>query len=148
VLRAAALPLAPCERMTMVRVSCLALCLAAAALPAAADDMLLGTWDITITDGSAVGDHGTLNIEKRNGVYEGDMVFVDADAGVTATERCNVWPDLPAVKVYCVVLTPQRPTYLPDNLTLQVANPNRLEGQLVSATTGTAILTRQSVPSS
>jgi hypothetical protein len=131
-----------------VRTNLLALILAAAALPAAADDILLGTWDITVTDGSAVGDHGTLTIERRNGVYEGDMVFVDVSHGTTATERCNVWPDLPAVKVYCVVLTPLSPTYLPDNLTLNLVNPNRMEGQLVSGTTGTAILTRQSVPSS
>jgi hypothetical protein len=136
------------DRVTLVRAILVSLCLAVAALPAAADDMLLGTWDITVTDGSAVGDHGTLTIVRRNGVYEGDMVFVDADAGITATERCNVWPDLPAVKVYCVVLTPQSPTYLPDNLTLDVVNPNRMEGRLVSATTGTAILTRKSVPSS
>lgn len=110
--------------------------------------MLLGTWDITVTDGSAVGDLGTLTILRRNGIYEGDMTFVDVDAGITATERCNVWPALPKVTVYCTVLSPVPPTYRPDNLVLEVANPNRLVGRLVSATTGTAILTRQVVPSS
>ena len=81
------------------------------------------------------------------------MVFVDvSEVETTATESCRIWHGTPTIQVYCNVLTVDPsvyvPTYVPDNLVLTLVSADRMEGQIVSATTGFTTLTRGAAPNS
>ena len=123
--------------------------LIAASLPARAASGLLGIWDIEVTGGTAIGDVGVIVIrETGHGGLIGDLEYRDADAEVTATERCEVRERADLISITCTVLTPDSPLYFPDDFNLRLVSPNRLEGRLYSATGGPAVFVRREVPMS
>lgn len=109
---------------------------------------LVGTWDIRVNGGTADGDLGVIEIVEGAAGLEAYMSFTDTSAGVTATERCRVEIADPQISVICEVLTPDRSTYAPDDFDLRLTFPNRMEGRMLSLTTGAAVLTRRIVPMS
>jgi hypothetical protein len=132
----------------------LAACALAALLPGqvAAQGDLVGLWQITVHDGTAQGDHGQIEIRQTAGGLVGEMVFNDVSDSITATQSCRVWNGNPTIQIFCTVLTVDpanyAPEYFPDNLIVRLVSPDLMEGQMVSATTGTATLTRGETPTS
>jgi hypothetical protein len=128
----------------------LAAILPAGPAPADVADMgaLVGTWTIAVHDGSARGDHGTITISRSGDGLVGDMTFTDASAQVQSTQVCQVWPGDPTISIWCTVLTPDPGGYAPDNLSVRLVSSDRMEGVMISLTSGRATLTRGETPTS
>lgn len=129
----------------------LATLLSLAAPARATDDprALVGLWDIRVLGGTAGGDFGTVRIRLEDGALRGAMTFVDTSAAIEATEDCVVQAMDRAVSITCTVLTPDPSGYAPDDFTLRLVTPDRMEGEMLSTTGGPAVLTRRgTVPTS
>lgn len=115
---------------------------------ARADDTLVGAWSIDVHGGDAAGDHGTIVIRREEDRLVADLTYTDARAGITATEACQVWVGSPTISIWCEVLAPKRDDYWPDNFALRRVGADRMEGHVLSISTGDATLTREEVPTS
>lgn len=119
-----------------------------AATFARADDTLIGTWDIEVHEGIPAGDYGTITIRRDGDRLVGDLTYTDTRADITASEFCQVWVGTPTITIWCEVLAPKLDDYWPDNFAMRRVSHDRMEGQVLSITSGAATMTRGEVPTS